>query len=204
MLLRKALLCFLLVVLVSFPSFSLAQSKEAETPRVRNPNLPELYLHLLRWQNHLDAVADDRAHHGRNSAWLRGYLQKQLAFTDAEFVPIRDSAHRLQMTDASLHERAKALITSDLALYRAGKLQSSDRPPNLDRVRDLEQQRNAAIAAEIQDLNSKLGPTNAARLEKFVTNSFSKNVVVKRSPVPSQRHREFGPSREALGMGATK
>jgi len=115
----------------------------------RQAPLPHLYWHLLMWQNHLDTAATEHEKAGKDGSWLRAHLQKQLGFSDAEFAPVRESSQHLASTLSGLETQAKSLVKEDLALYASGKLTSSDPPPNLAKVKQLQQEREAAIDSEL-------------------------------------------------------
>jgi len=152
------------------------------------------------WQDHLDKAAIEREKSGKDGSWLRGHLQKQLSFTDAEFAPVRESSQRLATTLSALETQAKSLVKEDLALYASGKLRSSDPPPNLAKVKQLQQEREAAIDTEITRLNAALGIKNAARLKIYVTSNFSSRVTTTSNPNHPARQSAYGPSRQALGL----
>ncbi len=180
------------------PAINVQQLNQPPKPA----SLPHLYWHLLMWQNHLDHAAADHEKRGKDGAWLRNYIQKQLGFTDTEFAPVRQSSQHLAAVMVSLDAQAHSLIKADLALYADGKLAPDDRPPNLDKVKQLTRDRETLINSEIAHLNASLGAADAARLKAYITRDFSKNVTVRANPNPPNRSRPNGPTRQALGLEA--
>ena len=138
---------------------------------------PHLYWHLLIYQQHLDSVAAEREKQGRDGSWLRNYLQKKLGFTDFEFAPVRESAQRLEKTIAEIDASAKSIAQADRALYGNGLLPSGVQPPGWAKLKELNQDRESAIANEIEILNEALGSKNAARFKAFVEGDFSSKVT---------------------------
>ncbi|MGA3133616.1 MAG: hypothetical protein ABSD59_22860 [Terracidiphilus sp.] len=200
----------LILLTISGPLLlSLAFAQQAASPsqqpgqlQPKPITLPHLYWHLMTWQNHLDKAAAEHEKNGKDGTWLRGYLQKQLRFSDAEFAPVRESAQRLALAVADLDAQAKSLVQADLALYANGKLASSDPPPNLAKVKQLSQQREDVINAEIARLNAALGPDNAAKLKTYLTQDHSSHVTAKVNPNAAVHPRPYGPSLQALGLEA--
>jgi len=197
----------LLVVTGSLLSSGFAQQAASPSPQSRQLQpkpvpLSHLYWHMLMWQNHLDKTAAEHEKNGKDGAWLHGYLQKRLGFSDTEFAPVRESAQSLATVIAGLETQAKSLVQADLALYANGTLKPNDPPPNLEKVKQLSHQREDAINAEMARLNAALGPTNAAKLKAYLISDFSKNVTVKMNPNPPQHKNPYGPTRQALGLEA--
>ena len=129
------------------------------------------------YQQHLDSVAAEREKQGRDGSWLRNYLQKKLGFTDFEFAPVRESAQRLEKTIAEIDASAKSIAQADRALYGNGLLPSGVQPPGWAKLKELNQDRESAIANEIEILNEALGSKNAARFKAFVEGDFSSKVT---------------------------
>jgi len=86
-------------------------SVEAQQPI----SIQHQYLHLLRWQIHLDKTAAEHEKQGKSGAWLRNAIRNQLHFTDQQFAPITQSAQRLAASLNAIDAKAKPI----LAAYRA-------------------------------------------------------------------------------------
>jgi hypothetical protein len=149
-------------------------------------SLPHLYWHLLMYQNHLDSIAADHEKQGKDSVWLQFHLQQRLGFTDAEFAPVRESAQRLEKTIAGIDAKAKAIIKAGRAQYGKGLLPSGVQPPGWEQLKELNQERETAIADEISKLNDALGADDAAKLQEYIEKEFSSDVTA--SPIHPTLH----------------
>jgi len=132
------------------------------------------YLHLLRWQIHLDKVAAEHEKQGKDGAWLRNALQKQLHFTDQQFAPVRESAQRLASSLNAIDAKAKSTMTGYRAQSTNGRLSAEQRAALRAQIRPIQAERENALAAEIATLNANLGPDGTARLRRFIDKQFSK------------------------------
>jgi len=161
---------FLATVLAAFlvlgpQQFAKPATADAGSPQI---SIEHKYLHLLRWQNHLDKVAAAHEKQGRDGASLRAALQKQLHFTDQQFAPIRESARRLAASLDAVNAKAKPIVANYRARRANGTLSAQDRAAAHAQLRPLMAERANLITTEIANLNSILGPTLAATLRQFV------------------------------------
>jgi hypothetical protein len=168
------LVCALL--LLTATAIAQQQSTDHLPVAVKAPHpasLEHQYWHLLRWQNHLDKVAAEHEKQGKDGTWLRDYIQKKLAFTDEEFAPIRESARRLEPKTDAIQAKAETIMKADRALRVKGQVARSDAYPGLPQLQALSEERESAIADEIETLNSELGPANAAKFKRFVEEHYT-------------------------------
>jgi hypothetical protein len=136
-------------------------------PLVSKPAPPEhLWYVFLKHISIHDQLATKREAEGRDDAGLRGSVQHSLGFTDGEFPPLHETAQRLE---AELHEidaKAKAFIDADHAVHPMSPERKAQR-------RQFSQQRAAVIESEVSDLQSALGPEDAARLDTYIQTRFA-------------------------------
>lgn len=59
-------------------AFLLLSFTAASAAAQQSISIEHRYLHLLRWQNHLDKVAAEDEKQGKDGAWLRAALQREL------------------------------------------------------------------------------------------------------------------------------
>lgn len=110
-------------------------SQSAQNPwgsfQPRPVPLAHLYWHFLMYQAYLDEKAAEREKQGQDGEWLRNSLQKQLAFTDAEFAPIRASAIRLSTEIRALDAQARSIEAADRKARTEGHVPPGTPPPGL-------------------------------------------------------------------------
>jgi hypothetical protein len=147
--------------------------------------LPHLYWHFLMYQNHLDQFADKLEKQGKDGEPFRQSIQNKVGFSDEEFVPVRESAQRLKMTLDDIYARIMAVVRQERE-RNSGAVYSDENPsPAIPAIKALSQERENAIAEEISRLNDQLGPENAERLKRFITEHFAANVAVKSLSPPA-------------------
>ena len=147
------------------------QEQPSSKPTQPRPvSLEHLYWHFLVYQNHLDTKAEDLRTHGKDGSGLRNQLQKKAGLSDAEFVHIRTSSVRLSA-------KVKDLDGQAVAIRAAGHSSTS-----YDRLHALTVQREASINSEISYLKQNLPPDKIKSFEAFLTQFFSPNNAVPRSP----------------------
>jgi hypothetical protein len=168
----KLLAGMMLALGIATTAHSVAQEQPTPAPQVARTiklaSLEHQYWHLLRWQNHLDKVAAEHEKQGKDGTWLRNYIQKKLNFTDEEFAPIRESAQHLEPKTDAIQAKSEVVMKADRALRAKGQLARTNASPGLPQLRALSQERESAIAEEIETLNRDLGPVNAAKFKSFV------------------------------------
>jgi hypothetical protein len=182
----------LLLLIGALASPATAESQQAAqlpAPGTFQPKpipLPHLYWHFLVYQNHLDNTAAANEQQGKDGQWLRTFLQKKLVFSDSEFATVRDSSVRLTAEIKALDAQAQAIVQADTAAHKQGLIPVGSAPPGLAQLKALSAQREAYIGAEIQYLNQALSAQDAATLQTFLQQTFSKTVttVDRRQPSP--------------------
>jgi hypothetical protein len=123
-------------------------------------SLPHVYWHFLIYQNHLDLKAKELQSHGKDGRFFRDLFQTKLAWSDADFAPIRESSVRLAAEVSRLDEQA--------AVIRLGAT-----PTSSSQLETLATQREADINAEITYLKQKLSPEKIKALEAFLVPYFA-------------------------------
>lgn len=173
-----------------------AHTPIALTGQPRSAPLPHLYWHFLMYQIHLDRAASDHERQGKDGRWLAEHLQKRIGFSDADFAIVRQSAQRLDLQLKNIHAKAKSIFKTDRALYANQILNHDTPPPGLAQLKDLHQQREDVINAEIIKLNAELGPQNAARLKNFVEKElFAQSPAIHRIPPRPFDQKRYGTHR---------
>ena len=157
-------------------------------------SLAHLYWHLLIYQHQLDQLASQHEAQGKDGRWLGSYLQTRLSMTDQEFAPIRESADRLDAAIAALNAQAKAVVSTVNASRTKESVPSANKQHYRRALKKLTAQREAAINAEIERLNTSLTPEAAQALQSYVQNTFSKNVSVVHMSSVQRQGRPFGPA----------
>jgi hypothetical protein len=147
--------------------------------------LPHLYWHFLVYQHHLDDAAAEHKQQGKDGQWLQTYLQKKLGFSDGEFATVRASSVRLTAEIKVLDAQAQAVAQADIAAGKQGLIPAGSAPPGLAQLKALTAQREADINAEIQYLNQTLSAQDAATLQTFLQQRFSKTVTTINRSQPS-------------------
>jgi hypothetical protein len=147
-------------------------AQQVPRPKVvlqRRPiSLAHLYWHFLVYQNYLDTKAAELGAQGKDTSLMHNHLQKQLGFSDADYVPLRTASVRLAA-------KVKALDAQTAAVRAAGAYSS-----NQAQLQDLAVQREADINSEIIYLKDSLSPDKIKAFEAFVTQMFSPNNTVPR------------------------
>lgn len=145
-------------------------------PRAPVP-LPHLYWHFLVHQDHLDRAAAVREKQGKDGGWLRNHYQQKLGFTDAEFVPVRQTAQRLEAELNVIDAKVQAIVNAARAAHPRVLKSASDLPALPPELLALRDQHEAVIEREAANLKSALGPDRTAKLEAFLQNQFARNVT---------------------------
>jgi hypothetical protein len=143
-----------------------------------------LYWHFLILQNHLDRVAAVREQSGQDGSAFRSYYQNKLGFSDTEFVPVRESAQRLEPALKTIDAEVKAVIDADHARHPRLLASPKDLPPVPPELLELQRKREQAIEYEVQSLKAALGKQQAAKLETFLTQEFAHNVTAHQVSLP--------------------
>jgi len=172
----KAILAAFLLLYTS-PAFAAAQ---------QSISIEHQYLHLLRWQNHLDKVAAEREKQGKDGAWLRNALRNQLHFTDAQFAPIRESAQRLDASLQIIDAKAKPFLDSYHQKHLTTTASAADRASLHSQLEPIRSERKNAMTAEIATLNQNLGADAAGKLRHFIDQQFSKSASAQAQAKTSQ------------------
>jgi hypothetical protein len=174
------------------------ETKARELPKVRGVSpapYSHVYMHFLLYQNHLDKAAADREKVGKDGAWLRDHFQKKLGFTPEEFALIRASAHRMDSKLNANRSQAMIVIQNDRAARLTDSSSSQLRIVPSPELKSLAKQREEMIQREEADLDRKLGPDAAAKLQKFLKNDFVRNEGHQSplGPPPMARHKLVQP-----------
>ena len=161
---------------LALAAVSVAQEKASRLlPKVRGVSrapYSHIYMHFLLYQNHLDKAAAERELEGKDGAWLRNSLQKRLGFSSSQFALVRASALRLDSKLKANTAQAQTILQTD----RAARLSSLATPQAVSspsaEIKNLSKQREDTILAEESDLDRKLGPVAATKLQTFLKNEF--------------------------------
>ncbi len=169
---------FALVPVFVVASFS-QQPRQKQLPKerkaVRAP-LSHIYMHFLLYQNHLDKAAEEREKEGKDGSSLRDHLQKAVGFTPSEFSLVRESARDLETKLKANRAQAIPIIQRDRAirLSNPSELLPARISPSPELV-ELRKQREELIKEEETNLDSRLGPEAAAKLQAFLKDKFVRN-----------------------------
>ena len=143
-------------------------------------SLPHLYWHFLLYQNHLDSVAAKREKQGKDGGALRTHFQKKLGFTDGQFQIVRAAGLHLEASLKPIDETARAIAKQDRDWRRVNGVSRSVPPPGHAQMQQLRKDHEAAIEAQVVDLNRALGSKSAAKLQSFIETDWAPHVTVHR------------------------
>lgn len=170
---------------LSRPVFGQA-SGASPTEHRQAASLDTLYRAFFMYQAHLDRVADAEDAQGKDGSGFRNHFQKELGFSDGEFAAVRASAQRLSAKLAAQDAKAKAIVDAYRAKYPRQIQSPSDLPPVPPELLQLQKERDAMIAQEVDALRASLGAQKAARMDAFLQNQFARSVTVQHvGPPPS-------------------
>ncbi len=158
----------------SAAQFTPNRSFHPENRKHAPPPLPVQYFYLLRLQLHLDQEADKREQRGaeREAKEVRSHMQEQLHFSAAQAGIMRQVATEYDEDCRAINAEVAPIAKADRDWVKVnGK--AAGLPPNRDRVRELGQQRKAALENAIANLNSRLGPKGAARVQTYLARIFA-------------------------------
>jgi hypothetical protein len=156
------------------------------------PTLPVLYRHFLAYQLHLDRRADELKKAGRNGEDFRTHYQKAIGLSDTAYATLRASALGLEAKLAAKDAEAAKVIQAERQA-NAGRIQLGfgGPPPLPETLKQMQKDRDDIINAEMTNLRSQLTPGETARLDRFLTEEFSKSVTSQTVLPPHESHPEL-------------
>jgi len=174
----RASVGFLLVLMIR-PGLG-QQLVSQQLPSVRKASrapLSHIYMHFLLYQNHLDRAAAAREKEGKDGSWLRDHFQQVLGFTASQFAIVRVGARQLEDDLKANRDQAIAVIEADRTSHPDHTGAARVRAVPSPQLEDLVKQREDLIEHAEADLDRKLGPEAAAKLQAFLKNNFIRNTT---------------------------
>jgi hypothetical protein len=154
--------------------------------------LHHLYWYFLRFQRHIDERAAMLEQQGQapEAARLRYLLQKELHFSNAQAVILREAGLQMEKDADAIWAKAMPIMLQDRE-WRKLNGRSAGPPPGHALVNAWQEERETVIKNAVARLNRRLGPTAAARLQAHIETEFAPRVTVHQLP-PRPHHPKFG------------
>jgi hypothetical protein len=148
--------------------------------------LHHVYWHFLRYQRHLDQRAATLEQQGRpkEAQELRRHLQKELHLSNAQAAILRQAGEQMEKDSNAIWAKAMPIMIQDREWVRLNG-RSSGPPPGHAQVHALQEEREGVIRDAVAELNRKLGPKAAARLQARIEKEWAPRVTVQN--IASQR-----------------
>lgn len=179
----------LLSVLLGGPAMAQTGNPLLPNPQVVPVSLPHLYWQFLLSQNRLDRLAAQRQQQGIDASYLRNHYQRELGFTDAQYMLVRSTAQRLETELHAVDGQARAIIQADRAANPVLPGAPHTWRPVPPELKALQQQRGGAIQSEVANLKTALGSELATRMDTFLQKRLSPQAGAQTShpgPTPDQ------------------
>jgi len=140
----------------------------SEIKRTRIP-LDHLYRLFLESQIAIDKSAAELQQQGhmREAATRFTYRQRALHFSDGQMAAVRQVAHQIQNDKADLWAKAMPIMLQDRE-WRKLNGRDAGHPPGHALVDAWQKENEAKLRRTIAQLNRKLGPLAAARLQSYI------------------------------------
>jgi len=132
-----------------------------------------LYLSLFERIAGLDQVADSQDAKGKNGDYYRAIDWKAAGLTDAEGASLNEIAKDYKQQSDALDARINAAIES----HKAESPTPPKNPLSMEEFREFARERNAIVDECIDRLKLRLGDTDFAKLDAYVTSLFKLSVA---------------------------
>jgi hypothetical protein len=175
---QLALTAPLALLLLAIPLALSAQTTGLPAATPTQPAIPlsHLYMHFLLYEAHLEHL--DVAHPIVNPKGkpIKEHLRLKIGLSPAEWQSVSGSSLRIEASGRAIDALDRPLAEADRHTCHAQPAPCS--PPNLPRLRALRKQREQNLNAEIQSLESSLGPDATAKLRNYLQTTFIGNVKI--------------------------
>jgi len=180
MLNRSVALALLLLCAVTV-SIALGQANDANStaqPPSRPAPLHRVYWHFLRYQRHLDQRAATLKQQGQPEAAqeMRTHLQRELHFSNAQIAILRQAGLQMERDADAVWAKAMPIMLQDREWLKLNG-RSAGPPPGHAQVHALQEEREGVIRDAVAQLNRRLGPKAAARLQARIEKEWAPRVT---------------------------
>jgi hypothetical protein len=174
-------------VSVAFGQASAANDTRPTAPFTSNPApLHHVYWHFLRYQRHLDqrAAALEQQGQPTEAQEVRTHLQRELHFSNAQAAILREAGLQMEKDANAVWAKAMPIMIQDREWLKLNG-RSAGPPPGHAQVHALQEERETVLKNAVGELNRRLGPKAAARLQARIEKEWAPRVTVQ--DITSQR-----------------
>jgi hypothetical protein len=174
-------------VSIAFGQASAAIDTRPAAPFASHPApLHHVYWHFLRYQRHLDQRAAVLEQQGQptEAQEVRTHLQRELHFSNAQAAILRQAGQQMEKDANAVWAKAMPIMIQDREWLKLNG-RSAGPPPGHAHVHALQEEREGVIRDAVAELNRKLGPKAAARLQARIEKEWAPRVTVQ--DISSQR-----------------
>jgi hypothetical protein len=174
-LLSLLVLGIVIVVLALSGQGQNAQQKE----KLNKPEMPEkvLYRHLFRHVAEFKRQGDQAEKEGKDPTNFRKFFKNKAELNDAEARTLDQISEECDREMRMIDERAKAIVKIARAQYPDGQLPKGQAPPPPPaELRQLSEERDAAVLRARDKLRNVLGEGEFKRFDKFVKTRVARDV----------------------------